>query len=188
MVLHDGFGGWRSDDRRVLDYYGPRGEGQTRIFISYERRSLALAKRLAQALEAEGFVAFMYTPTDASDKRVIDKAKHPKMSQVELFEAMSPGSARELEATLKRSHAFVFLVSEHSPLSGVCSVEAFSAYFSVAQPMGKRQSFVIKERSDLETPDFMWNLPNYVYEPKLETTFARSLALLFQTGPRSTIN
>jgi hypothetical protein len=180
FMLKPGFCSWK-DDASLSDGYGQRGHGRTRVFISYERRSFPLATRLAQALEAEGLAAFIYMPAQASDKRVIDKPMHTHREQVVLFESISPRSARELEATLMRSHAFVFLVSEHSLFSGVCAVEAFSAFFSVARPLGKAHAFVIKERVDLDTPDFMENLPTDVYEPGFEITFARRLGRLFQS-------
>jgi hypothetical protein len=105
------------------------------------------------------------------------------MEQIEQFEATSPASARELEATLTRSHAVVYLVSERSLSSGVCSVEAFSGLMSVGRPLGKARAFVIKEQAHVGTPDFMWNLQTAVYKPGFEVTFAKRLALLFQSNP-----
>lgn len=175
--------GNQSDDYNVPDGYGPDGRARTRVFISYERHSHSLALKLAHALRVQGLAAFTYTPAPASDQRIVDKSEYSKYQQVEHFEATSPQSARELEATLLRTHLFVFLVSEHSLKSGVCSVEAFASYFSVSRPQGKALAVAVKEQADLEVPDFMWDLPTYVYEPGVEVSLAQRLALLVQSAP-----
>lgn len=180
-----GLGRW-SDDLNVPDAYGPDGRGRTRVFISYERHSHSLALKLAHALRAQGLAAFTYTPASASDRRVVDKSQYSKLQQVEHFEATSPQSVQELEATLLHTHLFVFLVSEYSLKSGVCSVEGFASFFSGARTQGKAVAVAVKEQADLEVQDFMWNLPTYLYEPGVEVSLAQRLALLVQSAPTRT--
>jgi len=171
----DPFGGIR-DHPEVPDNY-QRGGAAGRVFISYERHSIDLAEVFQAALVKRGLVPWRYEPLPAESPRVVAVSEDSRLEQVDAFRRESPALASRLEATVARSEACIFLVSEQSIQSALCEIEALGA-FTVHGGGGASDApvYVVRLDNKIAAPVFLRSFRSMVYATGLEEALAQQIA------------
>jgi len=173
----DPFGGIR-DDPDAPDNYGfDNGENTGRVFISYERHSVKLAEGFEASLRARGLVPWRYEPLPRESPSFVAISETSRLAQVEAFQKHSPDLARRLEATVSRSDACIFLVSDRTFQSALCEMEAMSA-FIVHGHAGVAQApvYVVLLGMGIQPPVFLQSFRSIDYTTGLEETLAERIA------------
>lgn len=164
----------QEDDPTQPDYLD--GVTRRRIFISFARSSFDLAKRMESALAEQCIEInpWRYEPADDStfeDTRSTDNYS----AQLERFKRDHPGVAERLEQTLNRCVGYVFIVSNSSMRSAICSFEAFVAGTRFGSERQRAPVWVLLEERGLE-PLHLSKFRTCVYQPGNEVALASCIA------------
>jgi hypothetical protein len=167
---------YKADDPTKKDYLDGKKFGR-RVFVSFARESLQLAEAFEEELRSVGLQPWRYQPSD--DKSIAElppKSGDSYLAQLERFQNDYPEAAERIEATIRRSTAVLFLISDASLKSAICQVEAWTT--SIIHGFAQRDAavYVILEKSDLSPPVFLANFWSRVYEPGLEGAIAQVIA------------
>ena len=168
---------YKADDPAKRDYL----EGITfgrRVFVSFAHESLPLAKKFEDALRSVGLEPWRYEPAEGEPRAQLPrKTADSYVSQLKCFRAEYPEASERIEATIRRSTAVLFLISEASLRSAICELEAWiaSIIHGYGQP-NQAAVYVVLERSDLSPPVFLSKFWSRVYEPGLEEGMAGVIA------------
>ena len=167
---------WSQDDADVADFYAssqPTEPFGHRVFVSFERSSLELAKKFEAAFREFGLEPYRYAPVEEI------RARQTPYTLREI-KTNYPETFRGLAATLRRSAAIVFIVSEPSLKSPLCEMEGFLASIIHSfWPQGRVRNeagiYLILEKPEL-VPPWLRQYWSRVYEEGLEYTLAELLA------------
>ena len=166
------------DDPTRKDYLEGNRFGR-RVFVSFARESLQLAEAFEDALRSAGLEPWRYTPVaNVETQQVLPpKSLETFTAQSQRFQRENPGAAEALEATIRRSTAVLFLISEASLKSAVCEMEAWCA--GIIHGYGKEKDaavYVVLEEPDISPPVTLSKFWSRVYEPGLEEALAILIA------------
>jgi hypothetical protein len=171
----DPFGGIR-DHPEVPDNY-ELGGATGRVFISYERHSVELAEVFEAALRKHDLVPWRYEPLPAESPRLVAVSEDSRLEQADVFRRESPALLRRLEATVMRSDACIFLVSERSIKSALCEIEALGAYAVHGRGAASDAPVhVVRMEEGIAAPLFLQSFRSMVYTSGLEETIAQQIA------------
>ena len=107
------------DDPAVVDFYSKEQVFERRVFISFERSSLKLAKKFESALRRFALEPWRYEPSEAI------KASDDEYT-LRSVKARYPGTMSSLVASVRRCPAVLFIISAKSHGSPLCQLEAFA--------------------------------------------------------------
>lgn len=168
---------YKADDPAKRDYLEGRTFGR-RVFVSFAHESLHLAEKFEDALRSVGLEPWRYEPAEGEPRAQLPpKTTDSHVSQLKRFRAEYPDASERIEATIRRSTAVLFLISEASLRSAICELEAFVA--SIIHGHGQAEQaavYVVLERSDLSPPVFLSKFWSRVYQPGLEEGVAGVIA------------
>jgi hypothetical protein len=169
-----GFFGLMEDDPVQPDNLG--SVRKRRVFLSYARSSLVIAKRIEKAFERKGMVGAVWRYEPTGDPPEVDTRTSDNFaSQMDKFCRDHPAAAERLEATLRRCVAYVFLVSPSSMRSAVCDLESFVVARRFTQHRERAPVYVVLEKQELK-PTHLSGFRTIVYQAKLEKNLAAMIA------------
>lgn len=159
------------DDFTKPDLYSSDELFGRRVFISYERSSYWLAKKLDSALRDEGLEPYSYEPGKSVSE---DKRRYTLKD----FRTTSPEVGGDVFRTIRRSSAAIFVLSDAAAHSPMCEAEAFAAVM-MFQPFCSG-IYVVKEKTGLAVPHLIKKVlvreQAYDYEDGVEKIVARDIA------------
>jgi hypothetical protein len=161
-----GFFGMLEDDPRHPDLLG--GHTKRRVFVSFARPSLHIARRLERALSAERTELTPWRYEPAGESLAVDtRSTENFVDQIDRFQRDHPGLADQLDRTLRRCVAYVFFVSPSSLRSAICSFEAFVVSRRFSGDRDRAPVWVIQEKEGLESP-YLSGFRTELYRPGIE--------------------
>lgn len=164
------------DDIAIRDFHSVDTIFARRIFLSYERDSLPLARRFEAALKAEQLEPWRYEPSAVEKGITLERSLQMKEMQEKY-----PETARALVATVRRCPAVIFIVSRKSLQSAYCELEAFVAsamhdFWPKNRIRNEAGVYVVLEEPGLSASPWLKNYWSRAYEDGLEDALSAVIA------------
>lgn len=165
---------YSSDDPSVKDYYSKEQVFDRRVFISFERSSLEIAKKFEASLKACGLEPWRYEPAEAI---TATDGEYTLRTVKEQY----PETVSKLVASVRRCPAVLFIISEKTRSSALCELEAFAtsiihSFWPDNRIRNEAGVFIVLEGPDVLPPVTLEKYWSRVYEHDLEWALAEIIS------------